>query len=48
MSGASNPDLFDFIESLEREEKYSTAAAAAPNTINIDDTISDYSSIASN
>ena len=48
--GASNPDLFDFIESLEREEKYSTtfadvaAAATASNNTNIDDTISDSSS----
>ena len=50
---ASNPDLFDFIESLEKEEeKYSTtfadisdvaaaAAATVPNNINIDETISD-------
>ena len=49
MAGALNPDLFDFIESLEREEKYSsTTATAAPNNINIDDTISDSSSIISN
>ena len=43
-------DLFDFIENLEREEKYSatTAAAATPNNINIDDTISESSSIISN
>ena len=53
--GTSNPDLFDFIESLEREEKYSTtfadvaaAATTAPNNTNIDDTISDSSSIISN
>ena len=48
MAGASNTDLFDFIESLEREEKYSTASTAAPNNTNIDDTISDSSSIISN
>ena len=48
MAGAPNPDLFDFINSLEREEKYSTDTAAAPNNINIDDTISDSSSITSN
>ena len=47
-TAAPNPDLFDFIESLEREEKYSTDTAAAPNNINIDDTISDSSSITSN
>ena len=51
MAGASNPDLFDFIESLEREEKYSTTAAttaAALNNTNIDDTaISDSASSAS-
>ena len=42
----SNLDLFDFIESLEREEKYSTttttaaaaATAATPSNTNIDDT----------
>ena len=45
-AATSNPDLFDFIESLEREEKYSTAtsttatATATPNNTNIDDTIS--------
>ena len=48
----ADPDLFDFIESLEREEKYSTTtttdAAAATNNTNIDDTISDSSSIISN
>ena len=49
MAGAPNPDLFDFIESLEREEKYSsTTTTAAPNNINIDDTISDSFSIISN
>ena len=49
MACASNPDLFDFIESLEREEKYSTTtAAAALNNTNIDDTISHCSSIISN
>ena len=49
MAGASNPDLFDFIESLEREEKYSTTnAVVAPKNTNIDDTISDSSSIISN
>ena len=48
MASAPNPDLFDFIESLEMEEKYSTKTAAAPNHINIDDTISDSSSITSN
>ena len=48
VAGALDPDLFDFIESLEREEKYSTATAAAPNNTNIDDTISDSSSIISN
>ena len=46
--GASNPDLFDFIESLEREENYWTtiaaAASTATNNTNIDDTISDSSS----
>ena len=42
MAGAPNPNLFDFIGSLEREEKYSsTTTTAAPNNINIDDTISD-------
>ena len=43
-------DFFDFIENLEREEKFSatTAAAATPNNINIDDTISKSSSIMSN
>ena len=41
MAGASNPDLFYFIEGLEREGKYSTTnAAAAPNNTNIDDTTS--------
>ena len=47
---ASNPDLFDFIESFEREEKYSTTFAdvITPNNININDTISDSSSIISN
>ena len=39
MAGAPNPDLFDFIERLEREEKYSTDTTAA---------ISDSSSITSN
>ena len=50
MAGAPNSNLFDFIGSLEREEKYSstTNAAAAPNNINIDDTISDSSSSISN
>ena len=48
MDGASNTDLFDFIESLERGEKYSTASTAAPNNTNIDDIISDSSSIISN
>ena len=48
MAGAPNPDLFDFIESLEREEQYLATTAAAPNYINIDDTISDSSSIISN
>ena len=33
MAGAPDPDLFDFIGSLEREEKYSTTTAAAPNNI---------------
>ena len=48
-AAASNPDLFDFIESLEREEKKdSTVTTAAPNNINIDDAISDSSSITSN
>ena len=48
-AAAPNPDLFDFIESLEREEKkYSTLTIAEPNNINIDDTISDSSSITSN
>ena len=47
MADAPNPDLFDFFL-LEREEKYSTDTAAAPNNINIDDTISDSSSITSN
>ena len=54
---ASNPDLFDFIESLEKEEeKYSNtfadiavaAAATVPNNINIDESISDSSSTISN
>ena len=51
----ADTDLFDFIESLEREEKFApttTAAAVdtttAPNNTNIDDTISDSSSIISN
>ena len=44
-----NPDLVDFIARLEREEnKYSTVTTAAPNNINIEDTISDSSSITSN
>ena len=38
-AAASNLDLFDFIESLEREEeKYSTTTAAALNNTNIVDT----------
>ena len=33
MAGAaSNPDLFDFIESLEMEEKYSTTIPAVAAT----------------
>ena len=52
----ADTDLFDFIESLEREEKFvpttTTTAAVdtttAPNNTNIDDTISDSSSIISN
>ena len=51
MASALNPDLFDIIEHFERDEKFSTttaAAAAATNKTNIDDTISDSSSIISN
>ena len=54
-TAALNPDLFDFIESLEREEnKYSATttttatATTASNNTNIVDTISDSSSITSN
>ena len=48
-AAAPNPDVVDFIASLEMEEnKYSTVTTAAPNNINIEDTISDSSSITSN
>ena len=43
-TAASNPDLFDFIESLERDEKYLATTTAAPNNFNIDVPISDSSS----
>ena len=45
-TAVSSPDLFDFIESFERKEKYSTDTAAAVvehNNITIEDTISDSS-----